>query len=214
MFLNRLSFTRRYFSRRGVKVVNQLPRPTGGLYLDVQSRILDTDIVSTTTAKGKIRSMRALVVSGNGRGAGGFGMGKGESMAIALYDARRKSLNVNNWITVDMTPCGRLTRDSYARFKGTKVMLRGVKQNKFGLTCSRLIFGICEVIGIRHITAKRLTRKRSPYTYCNAVFEALGKQVNPESAAILRGGKADYSTRNLKSKHRPASNKQEFRRGF
>lgn len=53
------------------------------------------------------------------------------------------------------------------------------------------MFGIAECFGIKHMTAKRFTRKRSPHTFCHAFFAAIGKHKKPELAAGMRGAKVD-----------------------
>lgn len=146
---------------------NPFKEAQGSLFMDPISRILDTDRTVKVTAKGKEPTMRALVVSGNGRGSAGFGIGKGETAEDALEDARRKSLDTTKWVTIPISPDGRLYMDSIGKWKGTKVLMRRVKETKQGRTCGRLVYGICETFGIKHITAKRITRKRSPYTFCS-----------------------------------------------
>eukprot|EP00924_Labyrinthula_sp_SR-Ha-C_P008373 maker-scaffold_11-snap-gene-11.30-mRNA-1 protein AED:0.00 eAED:0.00 QI:285/1/1/1/1/1/2/112/242 len=158
------------------------------------SRILDTDRTVKVTAKGKLPTLRALVVSGNGNGAAGFGKGKGKSMKTAISDAVRKS--EKKWVTVNLQD-NALARDVTGSFKGTKVLLRApkksnklvytvqeVEEDATDLVCSRLIHGICECFGIKKVNAKILTRKRSPYAVCKAVFNALSKHDDPKLARV------------------------------
>lgn len=180
------------FSRVNKFKMNQVTeRPLGLEYMSPITRIIDTDQVTKPTGDGKIRTWRALVVSGNGIGAAGIGIGHADSVQDAIEEAKRASLDVNKWVTVDMTPDGRLWHDVIGKHNGIRYLLQRKGPKLFGLKCGRTVFGICECFGIKHITSQRLTKRKSPYSDVYAIFHGLTSQQNPVAANIMRGAKID-----------------------
>lgn len=101
---------------------------------------------------------------------------------MALHQAKK------DLVPVDVSPDGALFHDVIGKHNNTLVLLRsGIccvcagfcvikskllvgKNHRNGIKACRIVKGVCEVIGIKHVVSKVLTRGKNPYSIVNVSF--------------------------------------------
>lgn len=142
--------------------------------------------VSNQTAKGKIPTNYALVVVGDKRGMIGIGEGKDRvEMSRAVSKAHWNAVKNLKFIPryEDRTIIGNIDNV----FHGCKIFLRSAPPG-FGLRVNHYIFEICELVGIKDLSAK-IYKSRNPMNVCKGFIEALTKQQTLEELSHSRGKK-------------------------
>ncbi|XP_060518520.1 small ribosomal subunit protein uS5m [Cylas formicarius] len=129
------------------------PDPVGDdTFEGFDSRVLELKLVFNMKGNfGRVRRMLALVVSGNGNGLGGFAIGKAMDPRTALRKAKNRSAQKLMHIKLfrNHTVCHHF----FTQFGATKIYVWQRPQGH-GLVCHRAIKTICEVIGIKDLSAK------------------------------------------------------------
>lgn len=142
--------------------------------------------VSNQTAKGKIPTNYALVVVGDKNGMIGIGEGKDRvEMSRAVSKAHWNAVKNLQFVPryEDRTVIGNIDHV----FHGCKVFLRSAPSG-FGLRVNHYIFEICELAGIKDLSAK-IYKSRNPMNVCKGFIEALSKQQTLEELSYNRGKK-------------------------
>lgn len=142
--------------------------------------------VSNQTAKGKIPTNYALVVVGDKRGMIGIGEGKDRvEMSRAVSKAHWNAVKNLRYIPryEDRTIIGNLDNV----FHGCKIFLRSAPPG-FGLRVNHYIFEICELVGIKDLSAK-IYKSRNPMNVCKGFIETLTQQQTLDELSQNRGKK-------------------------
>ncbi|KAH3674830.1 hypothetical protein WICMUC_003033 [Wickerhamomyces mucosus] len=142
--------------------------------------------VSNQTAKGKIPTNYALVVVGDKNGMVGIGEGKDRvEMSRAVSKAHWNAVKNLRFIPrhEDRTIVGTIDH----RFHGSKIFLRSAPPG-FGLRVNHYIFEICQLIGIKDLSAK-IYKSRNPMNVCKGFIESLSNQQSLEELSLNRGKK-------------------------
>ncbi|KAH3686212.1 hypothetical protein WICPIJ_002812 [Wickerhamomyces pijperi] len=142
--------------------------------------------VSNQTAKGKIPTNYALVVVGDKNGMVGIGEGKDRvEMSRAVAKAHWNAVKNLKFIPryEDRTIIGTIEN----RFHGSKIFLRSAPPG-FGLRVNHYIFEICELIGIKDLSAK-IYKSRNGMNVCKGFIEALSNQQTLQELSLNRGKK-------------------------
>lgn len=142
--------------------------------------------VSNQTAKGKIPTNYALVVVGDKNGMIGLGEGKDRvEMSRAVAKAHWNAVKNLKYIPryEERTIIGTIEN----RFHGSKIFLRSAPPG-FGLRVNHYIFEICELIGIKDLSAK-IYKSRNPMNVCKGFIEALSSQETLQELSLNRGKK-------------------------
>lgn len=142
-----------------------------------------SDRVSNMTAKGKVHSIRTLVVMGNQHGTAGFATSRAESEEIALDLACKKA--VKNLMYLDLYNGNSLHEPLRGKCHSTHALLWPGHPNG-GLRVGRSMFAICDSFGIKNMSGKVIGRN-NPYAVIPAIFSALLKYRPIEDVALGRG---------------------------
>lgn len=143
--------------------------------------------VSNQTGKGKIASFYALVVVGDQKGMIGLGEGKSRNdMSTSIYKAHWDAIRNIKYVPryEDRT----IYADLEYRYHGVKLFLRK-KEPGFGLRVNHVIFEICQLLGIKDLSAK-VYKSRNDMNIAKGVIEALTEgQRSLNEIALGRGKK-------------------------
>ena len=143
--------------------------------------------VSNQTGKGKIASFYALVIVGDQNGMIGLGEGKSRNdMSTSIYKAHWDA--VRNLKYVPRYEDRTIFSDLEYRYHGVKLFLRK-KEPGFGLRVNHVIFEICQLLGIKDLSAK-VYKSRNDMNIAKGLIEALTEgQRSLNEIALGRGTK-------------------------
>ncbi|CCH63161.1 hypothetical protein TBLA_0J01670 [Henningerozyma blattae CBS 6284] len=170
---------------------NALAKQTGLDPLFIKNKLTMKPLVlkrvSNQTAKGKIASFYSLVAVGDRKGMIGLGEGKSRTdMAKAVYKSHWDA--VRNLTFVPRYENRTIYNNINHRFHGVKLFLRSAKPG-FGLRVNHVIFEICELAGIKDLSAK-VYKSRNDMNVAKGVVEALTMgQRTLDEVALSRGKK-------------------------
>ncbi|CCH45098.1 30S ribosomal protein [Wickerhamomyces ciferrii] len=142
--------------------------------------------VSNQTAKGKIRSSFAIVIVGDKNGMVGVGQGKDRAeMSGAVRKAHWNAVKNLTYIPrfEDRTIIGDIDHN----YHGCKLHLRSAPKG-FGLRVNHYLFEICEIAGIKDLSAK-IYKSRNGMKIAKGIVEALSSQKTLEELSLNRGKK-------------------------
>lgn len=134
-------------------------------------KLLDLRRVTRVMAGGKRFSFRATVVIGNRQGKVGVGVAKGKDVAQAIQKAKRvaeKSL-----VTVSVIK-GTIPHEVRAKYCASEVILKPGKEGH-GLVAGGPVRVVCDLAGIKNLSAKILGRTPNKLNNARATLEALKK---------------------------------------
>jgi len=142
--------------------------------------------VSNQTAKGKIRSNFAIVMVGDKKGMIGVGQGKDrDDMRRAVYKAHWNA--VKNLTYVPRHEDRTIIGDIDYTYHGCRLHLRSAPPG-FGLRVNHYLFEICELIGIKDLSAK-IYKSRNGMKIAKGIVEALSQQRTLDELSMNRGKK-------------------------
>ncbi|XP_038072452.1 28S ribosomal protein S5, mitochondrial-like [Patiria miniata] len=140
-------------------------------------------VFNMTGAKGRKRSMSALVVVGNKNGAIGYAHGKAPDVMSALRKAKNKAANYLHYI--ERYDDHTVYHDIESKFQVTRIRIR--KQNKgYGLRCHRILKEICRLAGIKDLYA-RVHGSTNPINLSVAFINGLVNQETHQQIANRKG---------------------------
>lgn len=142
-----------------------------------------SDRVSNMTAKGKVHSIRALVVLGNQHGTAGFAQSRADSEFSAVDLACKKA--IKNLMYLDLYKGNSLHEPLRGRCHSTHALLWPGHPNG-GLRVGRTMWAICDCFGIQNMCGKVIGRN-NPHAVVPAIFSALLKYRPLEDVALGRG---------------------------
>jgi len=156
---------------------NFVKKEESGFY----DKMLDLRRVTRVVAGGKRLSFRATVVVGNRQGQVGVGVGKGKDVARAIEKARRVA--EKNLISVSITK-DTIPHEVRAKYCASEIVLKPARQGH-GLVAGGPVRVVCDLAGIKNLSAKILGRSANKLTNARATLEALKKlKVLKKAAAI------------------------------
>ncbi|GAB6020644.1 28S ribosomal protein S5, mitochondrial [Chamberlinius hualienensis] len=143
--------------------------------------VLEFKQVANMTANfGRKRSMSSFVVTGNKQGIVGFALAKSASGKASLRKA--KNLAAQRLIYIDRFDDHTIFHDFFTQFGTTKIFVRKLSEGS-GLICHRAIKAICDVVGIKNLTAKIDGRSKNIQNICKAFIMGLLQQKTHQKLA-------------------------------
>lgn len=149
----------------------------------LETRVIDVNRTCKVTKGGGLMSFTALVVVGNGNGVVGFATGKGKDVGLAVdkaYSRASRSL-----VYIERFENSTIFHAQEAKHCKTKIRLMPAKAGE-GLRCNQIVESICEMAGIKDLSAK-VIGSHHPLNTVRACFEALESIQSPADIAAARG---------------------------
>lgn len=138
---------------------------------EFESKLLDLSRVERMTAGGRRLCFRAVMVVGNKNGKVGVAVAKAVDVSQAIEKATK--LGKKNMIDVPIVD-GTIPYRSEARFEAAQIMLRPQGKGR-GLVAGGTTKLICELAGIKNISAKNISRTGNKLNNAKATILALKK---------------------------------------
>ena len=138
---------------------------------EIPSKVLDITRVTRVAAGGKHMTFRATVAVGDQKGKVGMGIGKGLDVAQAIEKAT-KAAKKNSF----MVPIvgGTIPHQVKEKFGPARVLLKPQRQGR-GLVAGGVVRIICELAGIKDLSAKFLSSTHNKVNNAKVTMEALRK---------------------------------------
>lgn len=138
---------------------------------EFETKVLELARISHTRAGGRKMRFKAVVVAGNKMGKVGVGAAKGLDVAQAIEKAIRlaKKKVIEVPITKDTIPY-----QISAKFGAARVLLKPQRKGR-GLVAGGTVRIICNLAGIKDISAKVLSRTGNKLNNAQATIKALKK---------------------------------------
>src|SRR5574344_11876 len=146
---------RPHFSRREEKIFDE--------------KLLDLRRVVRVTAGGKRFSFRATLVIGDKKGRVAVGIAKGKDVAQAI--AKAKASAEKRLVNVPIID-GTIPHEITAKYCAAKILLKPAKEGH-GLVAGGPVRIVCDLAGIRNVSAKILGRTPNKLSNARATLEAL-----------------------------------------
>ncbi len=138
---------------------------------EFDSKLLDLARVTRVTGGGKRMSFRAVVVVGDKKGRIGLGLDKGKDVSQSIDKATRKAKkNLFTVIIKDNT----IPHEVGAKYGPAVVLLKPQMKGR-GLVAGGAIRVICDLAGIKDISAKIISRSKNKLNNARATIAALMK---------------------------------------
>ncbi|MBU0546941.1 MAG: 30S ribosomal protein S5 [Patescibacteria group bacterium] len=133
------------------------------------SKVLDLSRVVRMTAGGRRLRFRAVVVVGDKKGKVGLGVSKGTDVAQAINKATRLAKkNIANIVMLNDT----IPHEVSAKFGAARILLKPQKKGR-GLVAGGTTRVICDLVGIKNISAKILSNTKNKINNAKAILKAL-----------------------------------------
>jgi len=138
---------------------------------DLDSKVLDLSRVVRMTSGGRRLRFRAVVVVGDKKGKVGLGISKGIDVAQAVDKATRLAKkNIMSVVLLEDT----IPHEVDAKFGAARLLLKPQKKGR-GLVAGGTIRVICDLVGIKNISAKMLSNTKNKINNAKATLKALKK---------------------------------------
>ena len=138
---------------------------------EIESKLLDLSRVERMTAGGRRLRFRAVVIVGNKNGKVGVAVAKATDVTQAIEKATK--LGKKRMIDVPIIN-GTIPYRSEARFEAAQILLRPQGKGR-GLVAGGTTKLICELAGIKNISAKNISRTGNKLNNAKATILALKK---------------------------------------
>jgi len=145
---------------------------------EFESKLLALDRVTRVTGGGKKLRFRACVIIGNRKGKVAIGMAKGRDVAQAIEKAQRVAKK--NIIEIPLIQDS-IPHETEAKFGASMVLLRPQKGGR-GIIAGGPVRVICDLGGVKNISAKILSRSKNKINNAMATMKALKKLKNETSS--------------------------------
>ena len=143
---------------------------------DFDSKLLDLARVVRMTAGGRRLRFRAVMIVGDRKGKVGLGVAKGSDVAQAIEKATRMAKkDVIKVIIIEET----IPHEVSAKFGAARVFLKPQKKGR-GLIAGGTIRVICDLAGIKSVSAKILSKTKNKLNNARATIKALKKLKLPQ----------------------------------
>lgn len=134
---------------------------------DFDKKVLEIRRVTRVVAGGRRFSFSATVVVGDKNGKIGLGVGKGNDTAIAIDKATNQAKK--NMVTIVLTKDKSIAYDISAKYCASRVELRPSS----GIVAGGAVRTVADLVGIRNINAKILSRSKNHINNARAAILAL-----------------------------------------
>jgi len=138
---------------------------------EYKSKLLDLARVTRVTAGGRRLRFRAVVVVGDQKGKVGLGVSKGETVRLGIDKAR--NIAEKSLLIIPLEK-GTIAYPVHGKFNSSSVFLKP-KLSGGGLTAGGTVRTVCEMVGIKSISAKILSRSKNKLNIARATLDALEK---------------------------------------
>lgn len=142
-------------------------------------KLLDLRRVTRVTAGGKRFSFRATMVIGDKKGRVGVGIAKGKDVAQSI--AKAKSSAEKRLVNVPIVN-GTIPHEISAKYCAARVILKPAREGH-GLVAGGPVRIVCDLAGIKNLSAKILGRTPNKLSNARATLEAL-KNLRPLKKSI------------------------------
>jgi len=142
---------------------------------EIESKLLDLSRVERMTAGGRRLRFRAVVIVGNKKGKVGVAVAKATDVSQAVEKATK--LGKKNMIDVPIIN-DTIPYQAEARFGAAQILLRPQGKGR-GLIAGGTTKLICELAGIKNISAKSISRTGNKLNNAKATILALKKMRVP-----------------------------------
>jgi small subunit ribosomal protein S5 len=132
-------------------------------------KLLDLRRVTRVTAGGKRFSFRATLVIGDRKGRVGVGIAKGKDVAQSI--AKAKSIAERTLVTIPIIN-NTIPHEISAKYCAAKVILKPAPEGH-GLVAGGPVRIVCDLAGIKNLSAKILGRTPNKLSNARATLEAL-----------------------------------------
>ncbi len=136
---------------------------------EFESKLIDLARVVKVTAGGKTLRFRATVVVGNRNGKVGVGTSKGRDVTQAVEKATRKAKK--SLIDVEIVE-ETIPFDVEVKYQSAKLLLKPQKKGR-GIIAGGVVRTICDLAGIKNITAKLISKTNNKINIARATIKAL-----------------------------------------
>lgn len=136
---------------------------------EFEQKIIGIRRVTRVMAGGRRFSFSVAMVIGDKKGRVGVGLGKATDTALAIEKATRAAKKT--MITLDLTGSKSLPVDVAAKYCASQVNIRPSKGR--GLVAGSSVRTVLELAGVTDVTAKVLSRSKSPINNARAALKAL-----------------------------------------
>jgi len=138
---------------------------------EFDSKLLDLARVTRVRAGGRTFRFRATIALGNRNGKVGVGVSKGRDVSQAIDKATaRAKKNLIDVVIKDET----IPFDIELKYQSARIILRPQKKGR-GIIAGGVVRTICELAGIKNITAKLLSKTNNKINIAKATIKALEK---------------------------------------
>lgn len=141
---------------------------------EFEQKLLDVARVARVVAGGRRFSFRATVAIGNRMGRVGIGVAKGQDVSQAVEKAVSKAKK--NLITVPIKETT-IPHDIYSKCGAVKILLKPAVRGR-GLVAGGVVRIICDLAGIKDISAKIISRSTNKMNNAKATIEAFKKLIS------------------------------------
>lgn len=154
---------------RGNRRVRRVRRPR--VRSEYDNKILGIRRVTRVVAGGRRFSFSVTMVIGNGRGEVGVGLGKASDTALAIEKATRDAKK--HIIRVPLTEDFSIPHEVQAKYDATVILL--IPTPGKGFKAGSAVRTVLELAGVKHVSAKILSRSKNPLNNARATVVALKK---------------------------------------
>lgn len=136
---------------------------------EFEQKIIGIRRVTRVMAGGRRFTFSVAMVIGDKKGRVGVGLGKAADTALAIEKATRAAKK--SMITLNLTDSKSLPTDVSAKFCASQVVMRPSKGR--GLVAGSSVRTVLVLAGVTDVTAKVLSRSKSPINNARAAMKAL-----------------------------------------
>lgn len=138
---------------------------------EFDQKLLDVARVARIVAGGRRFSFRATVAIGNRAGKVGIGVAKGQDVSQAVNKAVNEAKKRLISVPIKETT---ISYDVFSKYGAAKVLLKPAAKGR-GLVAGGVVRIICELAGIKDISAKIISRSTNKLNNARATIEAFKK---------------------------------------
>lgn len=138
---------------------------------EFDQKLLDVARVARIVAGGRRFSFRATVAIGNRAGKVGIGVAKGQDVSQAVNKAVNEAKKRLISVPIKETT---ISYDVFSKYGAAKVLLKPAAKGR-GLVAGGVVRIICDLAGIKDISAKIVSRSTNKLNNARATIEAFKK---------------------------------------
>lgn len=159
---------------------------------EFDNKILGIRRVTRVVAGGRRFSFSVTMVIGNGRGQVGVGIGKASDTALAIEKATRDAKK--HLITVPLTEDLSIPHEVHAKYDAAEVLL--IPTPGKGFKAGSAVRTVLELAGVKHVSAKILSRSKNHLNNARATVVALTMLRPMQKRKKVEGVKGNAETKN------------------